>query len=58
MMNSNKKSNKKQRNTAHDALIKRVMSNPIVAKEFLEEYLPTEFKDQLVLEETVDLIVS
>ena len=33
----------------HDSLIKKVMENPIAVTEFLDEFLPTEFKEQLDL---------
>ena len=39
----------KQANSPHDALLKKVMENPIAAAEFLDEYLPVEFKQQLAL---------
>ena len=29
----------------HDALAKKVLENPVAAREFLEEFLPAEFKD-------------
>ena len=36
---------KPKKNTPHDALIKKIMENPIAARELLEEYLPESFKD-------------
>ncbi|WP_348539285.1 Rpn family recombination-promoting nuclease/putative transposase [Rickettsia endosymbiont of Oedothorax gibbosus] len=33
----------------HDKLFKRIMSNEIAAKEFLEYYLPSDFKEKLDL---------
>lgn len=30
----------KKNNLLHDVLIKKVIENPIAAKEFLEEYMP------------------
>lgn len=33
----------------HDLLVKKIMENPIAAVEFLEEFLPMEFKDMLNL---------
>jgi predicted transposase/invertase (TIGR01784 family) len=43
------KTGNKQANSPHDALLKKVMENPIAAAEFLDEYLPVEFKQQLDL---------
>ena len=40
---------KKKKNTPHDALLKTLMNNPIAAKEFLEEYLPEDFKSKVNL---------
>ncbi len=40
----------KKNNLPHDALIKKVIENPIAAKEFLEEYLPESFKKVVDLE--------
>ena len=37
------------KNTPHDALIKKVMENPVAAQEFLEEYLPESFKSMIDL---------
>ena len=31
----------------HDALAKKVLENPVAAREFLEEYLPAEFKEYI-----------
>ena len=31
----------------HDALAKKVLENPVAAREFLEEYLPREFKEYI-----------
>jgi predicted transposase/invertase (TIGR01784 family) len=42
-----KKQDKK--NTPHDALIKKVMENPVAAAEFLDEYLPAKFKAMIDL---------
>jgi predicted transposase/invertase (TIGR01784 family) len=39
----------KQKNTPHDGLIKKVMENPIAARELLEEYLPKSFKTRIDL---------
>ena len=39
----------KRKNTPHDGLIKKVMENPIAAREFLEEYLPESFKTRIDL---------
>jgi predicted transposase/invertase (TIGR01784 family) len=39
----------RDKNTPHDGLIKKVMENPIAAQEFLEEYLPTSFKERVDL---------
>ena len=39
----------KKKNTPHDGLIKKVMENPIAAREFLEEYLPESFKTRIDL---------
>src|ERR1044071_419196 len=36
-------------NTKHDALFKKIMENSIVAREFLEYYLPIEFKELIDL---------
>ncbi|MDP5020541.1 MAG: Rpn family recombination-promoting nuclease/putative transposase, partial [Rickettsiaceae bacterium] len=35
----------KKQQKPHDALAKKVLENPVAAREFLEEYLPEEFKD-------------
>lgn len=35
----------KSSNLPHDALVKKIMENPITASEFLEEFLTAEFKD-------------
>jgi predicted transposase/invertase (TIGR01784 family) len=43
-MNSPKRTTTKK-STPHDALIKKVMENPVAAREFLEEYLPAEFRE-------------
>ena len=40
----------KQKQTNHDSLVKKVMENPIAAAEFLDEFLPAEFKDILDLD--------
>jgi len=40
----------KKNNLLHDALIKKVIENPIAAKEFLEEYMPESFKKVVNLE--------
>ena len=39
----------RDKNAPHDSLIKKVMANPIAAREFLEEYLPTSFKERIDL---------
>lgn len=39
----------KKKNTPHDGLIKKVMENPIAAREFLAEYLPESFKTRIDL---------
>ncbi|WP_221179611.1 Rpn family recombination-promoting nuclease/putative transposase [Candidatus Cardinium hertigii] len=31
-------------NLKHDALIKKILTNPVAAQEFLEYYLPADFK--------------
>jgi predicted transposase/invertase (TIGR01784 family) len=43
------KAENKQAGSPHDALIKKVMENPIAAAEFLDEHLPAEFKEKLDL---------
>jgi len=45
MTNDKTKNKKPEKKLAHDALFKRIMENDIAAKEFLEEYLPTEVKN-------------
>lgn len=40
----------KKNNLLHDVLIKKVIENPIAAKEFLEEYMPESFKKVVNLE--------
>ena len=37
----------KQDKKPHDALAKKVLENPVAAREFLEEYLPREFKEYI-----------
>ncbi len=51
MNKKSKDSSKAKKNSLpHDALIKKVIENPIAAKEFLEEYLPESFKNVVNLE--------
>ena len=51
MNKKSKDSSKSKKNSLpHDALIKKVIENPIAAKEFLEEYLPESFKNVVNLE--------
>jgi len=44
-----KEEEKEKKNTPHDALVKKVMENPVAAAEFLEEFLPVDFKEFLDL---------
>ena len=51
---NNKKTNAKAdtdsiKNTPHDSLVKKVMENPIAAQEFLDQFLPVDFKNNLNL---------
>jgi predicted transposase/invertase (TIGR01784 family) len=39
-----KNSSKKNKNLPHDGLFKRILANDLAAREFLEEYLPTEIE--------------
>ncbi len=39
----------KRKNANHDSLVKKVMENPVAAAEFLDEFLPSEFKELLDL---------
>ena len=45
---NNRKSNKST-NTRHDGFIKRVLGDPIIAREFIEEYLPYHIQEKLDL---------
>lgn len=42
-----RKKGETKKNTPHDGLIKKVMENPIAAREFLEEYVPESFKSRI-----------
>jgi predicted transposase/invertase (TIGR01784 family) len=51
MNNPQKTTTKKsKKNAPHDALIKKVIENPIAAAELLDEYLPAEFKAAINLD--------
>jgi len=39
----------KKKNTMHDNFVKKVMESPVAASEFLEEFLPAEYRDMLDL---------
>ena len=41
----NKDEQNSKQHTPHDSLVKKFMENPVAAQEFLEEYLPAEFKE-------------
>ena len=43
------KKGKSAKKSPHDELLKKVMESPIAVREFLEEYLPTSFKEKLDL---------
>ncbi|MCA0254369.1 MAG: Rpn family recombination-promoting nuclease/putative transposase [Proteobacteria bacterium] len=43
------KQEKKGVKAKHDQLIKKALENPIIAQEFLDEYLPTEYKELIDL---------
>ena len=40
---------KSRKNTPHDGLIKKIMENPVTAKEFFDDYLPIEFREKIDL---------
>jgi len=48
-VNTKNVNSNKTKNTPHDGLIKKVMENPIAAREFLAEYLPASFKSRIDL---------
>jgi predicted transposase/invertase (TIGR01784 family) len=49
MAKKKSKINKPRKNTPHDALVKKIMENPVTAREFFDECLPIEFREKIDL---------
>ena len=53
---SNNRRSNKSTNTRHDGFIKRVLGDPIIAREFIEEYLPYHIQEKLDLSTLNELL--